>query len=158
MKPESISLLATRAAGYQPRVDGNPLASLTASDIAAACARLHPQIVSHVIRAKYTGDARAARAVLARLKGQCIDVGHGPADRLSEAVLKAWLIPPLCPTCHGRAQVRDGDLTIVCPECAGEGYQATEKLSDRGLILLSGLYRWEQQGIRIILSAMQENA
>lgn len=155
MKPESISLLATRSAGYAPRVDGNPLASLTASDIAAACARLHPQIVSHVIRAKYTDDARAARCVLARLKGQCINLGHGPADRLSQAVLKAWLIPPLCGTCHGRAQVRDGDLTIVCPDCGGEGYRVEEKLSDRGLIMLSGLYRWEQQGIRLIVQAMR---
>lgn len=155
MKPENLAMMAARGQNWSMRVDGTPGERVTAADIAAACGHIRPPICAAVLRAKYCDDARAARQVLARLKGGCISAGHDAAQRLSEAVLRAFLLPPLCPTCNGRAQVQDGDLLIVCGDCYGEGYKTTEKLPERGLIMLQLLYRWEADGMAQVQEAMR---
>lgn len=154
MKAESLALLAAKGQSWAMPVDGSPGERVTASDIAAACGHIRPAICAAVLRAKYCDDVRAAKQVLARLKGGCISEGHTAAQRLSEAVLKAFLIPPLCDTCHGRAQVQAEDLLITCPDCHGEGYRVVEKLPDRGLIMLSLLYRWQTDGLRQVIQIM----
>lgn len=155
MKPENLAMLTARAQALVMSVDGTPGERLTPADIAAACGHIRQPIVAAVLRAKYCDDAKAARAVLARLKGQCIDSGHEAAQRLSESVLKAYLIPPLCETCHGRAQVQTDDLLITCPDCHGEGYRLVDKLSDRGMLMLQLLYKWEAQGMAAVQEAMR---
>lgn len=154
MSPKLLAQLVAETCAYAPGVDGSPLPDLTPSDIAAACGHVHPAICAHVIRAKWCADAKASRAVLARLKGSCVAIGHSAADRLAQAVFKAWLLPPLCETCGGRAQVKTDDLLLVCPDCEGEGYRLSDPLSDRGLLMLKLLYGWESKGWQQISAAL----
>jgi hypothetical protein len=149
----AFALMTAQAQSWAMRVDGTPAEKLTAADIAAACGHIHPAICAAVLRVKYCHDAQSGRAVLARLHGLAIRLPQ-PRQTAQDA-LEAFLLPPLCPTCHGRAQVQDEALLIVCPDCSGEGYRPVKTLSSDALSLLRALYEWEGRGLAQVVAAMR---
>lgn len=150
MSPEKLALMQSHAGSLTPKVDGSPIKQLTAADIAAACGRIKSPLGADLLRAKYCLDAEALRRAIRRLAVRAVVIHkaqHIQALRASHAALRAFMIPPLCPTCGGRGTAQAEDLLLVCPDCCGEGYAPAGKLSPIVSDLLDWLYGVEQVAI-----------
>jgi hypothetical protein len=129
---------------------------MTASDIAAACGRIKSPLGADLLRSKYCADAEALRRAIKRLAVRArviYKADDATAFRTAHEAMRAFLIPPLCPTCKGRATVQAEDLVIVCPDCNGEGYMPAGKLDQMTADMLDWIYGVEDVAIQHLAAA-----
>lgn len=169
MKIEDISRLEAHAGSFTPRVDGNPISTLSWEEVCFALATCE-DAPSLLVRAKYGQEVQAGRALLRRLKGSVLilgaqkhwDLSPTQTATLATVGLELCMIPPLCPICGGRKEAMINALRVVCSGCHGSGLlshsdvQMAQKLGvdlkdwlntweARVSAVLDLLNRWEQQ-------------
>lgn len=122
---EKLAKLTPEAKEFTERIDNGNFEGLSASDIAAALAKIKgDDAPSCLMRFKYADDVREGRKVLARIKGVIItscDVPEHMNTDMALLVLEDAFMPQHCRCCHGRKEVMSGELKIICRVCNGSG-------------------------------------
>jgi hypothetical protein len=142
--------LSVKAVDYSPRVDNYGLAENSWEMIAGALGAVHHP-GADLLRAMYGGDHGACRKVLARLKGALLaDLGIDRAGVISEKVMRAFLFPPICPSCNGHGSLIINALKIECKKCHGTGAGQPQRMNGEEEGAFDILRRWHDSASAIV--------
>lgn len=145
-------------------------AELSAEDICAALGMIPGDgAPSLALRTKYGLENRAGRLLLNRIKGCLVtyDLDLEMQQRLSCAVLVAFVSPSLCFVCNGRKAILVNKLLVICESCGGTGIKSQSdfalmrqigvKSSDwkhkfKSIFntVLDTVQNWEAQGLSVL--------
>lgn len=150
--------LSPKVQPYAAPVDGDPVAGISAAEVAAALGEIPANGPAEVFRLKWASEAQAGRDVLELLHGYLATerirklprevtlpgLARSESRALALVVLGSYIAPEVCLYCLGNGKVPEGHSWRSCGPCRGSGHGVVREADLAAQIPVS-VRHWRQR-------------